>query len=120
MSAIVQVVADATPPTVVVHGDLDLASAPTVRSTLRQGIRTLASGRNGGIASRDAAPAPRLRLDLTDVGAIDDVGVGVLLGAVRVAADIGSELTVVAGPTVRAGLERHGVVAAVPLVDAEE
>src|SRR5947207_4708625 len=95
--------ADADQPTLLcVNGDLDTQSAAELRTALRA--------------------VARLRLvlvDLSDVGFIDSVGLGVLIGGIRDLHEHGGRIVVVArpGPT-RDLLDRVGVTSLVPVFPA--
>lgn len=65
----------------IVEGDLDLASAPTLRHRLRD-------------AAQAAVPA-RLAVDLDAAGVVDSVGLGLLVGLRRRVVEAGGEMVVV-------------------------
>ena len=79
--------------TAVVHvrGALDAANAPALRAELTA----------GGAAT--------VLIDLTGVGVIDPVGVGAVLGAIRVIHEHGGRVAAVGGPTATRALRAAGV-----------
>ena len=79
-----------------ITGDMDIAGAPHVRAAARRLIRD---------SSLDA-----VHLDLWAITALDDIGVGVLLGLRRLAVIEDRPLVVVAiSDTVRCSLDEHDV-----------
>ncbi len=88
----------------VVHGALDLASAPVLRAKARQAI----AGVERGVV-----------VDVSDVEFVDSVGIGVLLGMRRRLANNDAAL-VIAGlaGAARTALEATGVVELFTEVDA--
>jgi len=80
MSCRVTVIGDAT--VVSLSGELDLASVPSLRSVLVRAI--------------DDARGATVLVDLDGVSALDDTGLGIILGAAGRAREAGGELVLVA------------------------
>jgi anti-sigma B factor antagonist len=90
-----------TMPVVAVHGEVDLATVPRLRDGLHRELGN--------------HPGRTLIVDLDGVTVFDDVGLGVLLGARRVARARGADLVVVAGTArLRALLSETGLDAVLP------
>jgi anti-sigma B factor antagonist len=88
-------------PVVEVHGEVDLATIPRLRDGLHREL--------------DDHPDRPLILDLDGVTVFDDIGLGVLLGARRVARSRGTELVIVATtPRLRGLLAETGLDAVLP------
>ncbi|MEM8621722.1 MAG: anti-sigma factor antagonist [Actinomycetota bacterium] len=68
-------------PVVAVGGIVDMASVPQLRDTLTRAIRQFAG--------------QRVALDLDGVRALDDAGLGILLGVAAAARDVGGEVSFV-------------------------
>ncbi len=79
----------------VVRGDLDLHGAPALRPRLRAAV--------------SATQHEAVVVDLTEVGVLDDVGAGVLLGLRRLAASDGRTVSVRAADRVLDVLRELGV-----------
>ncbi len=77
-----------------IDGDLDMASAPTVRARALQSL---------------ASSPMVLRLKIDEIGLIDDVGVGVLLGVRRRALERGVSFECVCSESQAAQLMAFGV-----------
>jgi anti-anti-sigma factor len=83
-------------PVVSIHGEVDLATVPRLRDGLHREL--------------DSHPGRTMIVDLDGVTVLDDVGLGVLLGARRAARARGADLVVVAAtPRLRALLRETGV-----------
>ena len=91
-------------PVVTVSGELDLASAPTLRDAL---VRAISDHRGATVA-----------VDLDGVSALDDTGLGVLLGAAGRAREGGGDLRLVTSSArLRARFELTGLSRAIEVLD---
>jgi len=96
-----------TQPVLRISGEIDLATLPSVRSDLVRAISTY--------------PRVRIAVDLDGVTALDDAGLGILLGAAARARDSGGDLVLVCTtPALVARLERTGASRAIDVVDRIE
>jgi anti-anti-sigma factor len=91
-------------PLVSVAGELDLASAPTLRDAL---VRAIGDHRGATVI-----------VDLDGVAALDDTGLGVLLGSAGRAREAGGDLVVVtSSERLRARFELTGLARAIEVRD---
>lgn len=89
-----------TVPVVAVGGVVDLATVPQLRDELTKAVRRF--------------PGEHLAIDLDGVGALDDAGLGVLLGIASLARDAGGDVSfVVSNTRLRDQLQRTRVDRAV-------
>lgn len=94
--------------TVAVIGELDLATAPRLRTAVLQAVAE---------ADTRSGEGPRLILDMGSVDFIDSTGLGVVLGAVRrVRAGNGTIRLVVQAPAVLRAFELTGLDQVLPIV----
>ncbi|MEO1056575.1 MAG: STAS domain-containing protein [Actinomycetota bacterium] len=92
-------------PVVAVGGVVDLATVPHLRDELTKAIRRF--------------PGEHLAIDLDGVGAIDDAGLGVLLGVAALARDAGGDVSfVVSNARLRDQLHRTRVDRAVSVASS--
>ena len=91
-------------PVVTVSGELDLASAPELRNVL---VRAISAHRGATVT-----------VDLDGVSAIDDTGLGVLLGAAGRAREAGGDLRLVSSsPRLRARFDVTGLSRAIEVLE---
>jgi anti-sigma B factor antagonist len=91
-------------PVVTVAGELDLASAPELRNAL---VRAISDHRGATVT-----------VDLDGVSALDDTGLGVLLGAAGRAREAGGDLVLVTNSTrLRSRFELTGLSRAIEVRD---